>query len=66
MVKIFPLNITDTGFITLGFKLSLIAGVTLAVHLGLSSLFGLEEAEPIIRKLKQIGKLIMRPVKIQE
>lgn len=66
MVTIFPLNIDDTGFITLGFKLGLIAFVTLSVHLGLSSLFGLEEATPVIKKLKSLGGLIMRPVKIDE
>lgn len=66
MVSFFPLNITDTGFITLGFKLSLIAGVTFGVHLGLSSLFGLEEAVPIIKKLKGIGRLIMKPVKLEQ
>lgn len=66
MVSIFPLNINDTGFITLGFKLSLISIVTFAVHLGLSSLFGLEEAVPIIKKLKSISRLVLRPVKIEE
>ncbi len=66
MVTFFPLNIDDTGFITLGFKLGLIAFVTLSVHLGLSSLFGLEEAAPIIKKLKSLGGLIMRPIKIDQ
>jgi putative peptidoglycan lipid II flippase len=66
MVTLFPLNINDTGFITLGFKLGLISLVTFSVHLGLSSLFGLEEATPIIKKIKSLGKLITRPVKIEE
>lgn len=66
MVTIFPLNINDTGFITLGFKLSMIAGVTFIVHIGLSSLFGLEEAEPITRKLRSFGRLIMKPIRIQD
>ena len=64
MVTIFPLGINDTGFITLGFKLAIIAVVTFAVHLTLSSLFGLEEAEPIVRKLKSIRDVLLRPVRI--
>lgn len=64
MVQIFPLRTTDIGFITLGFKLGMIALVTGAVHLGLSSLFSLEEAEPVVRKLKQYGRMILKPVKI--
>ncbi len=66
MVTLFPLNINDTGFITLGFKLSIISVVTFAVHLGFSSLFGLEEAVPITRKIRSIGRLLMRPVKIED
>lgn len=65
MVSLFPLNITDVGLITLGAKLGLIAGVTLAVHVGLSSLFGLEEAEPVVRKLKAVGRIIMKPYKVE-
>lgn len=64
MVQLFPLRATDVGFITLGFKLGLIAGVTAVVHVGLSSLFALDEAAPVMRKLKQYGKLILKPVKI--
>jgi putative peptidoglycan lipid II flippase len=64
MVNIFPLEIDDTGFLTLGFKLSMIAFVTGMVHVGLSSLFGLEEAEPVVAKLRQFGKYILRPIKI--
>ncbi len=65
MVSLFPLNTGDTGLITLGVKLGLIASVTLSVHVGLSSLFGLEEAEPIVRKLRAVGRLIMRPLKVE-
>lgn len=64
MVKLFPLQATDTGFITLGFKFGLITLVTATVHLSLSHLFGLEEAEPVVAKLKQFGRLILKPVKI--
>jgi putative peptidoglycan lipid II flippase len=65
MVQIFPLHLSDRGFITLGFKLSLITFVTLAVHVGLSSLFSLEEAAPVINKLRKAGKLILKPVRVE-
>ena len=64
MLQIFPLRLTDTGFITLGFKFGMIALVTMTVHVGLSSLFSLEEAEPVIAKLRRGAKLILKPVKI--
>jgi hypothetical protein len=32
------------------------------VHIGLSSLFGLEEVQPVMRKLKAI---VFRPVRVQ-
>lgn len=64
MVKIFPFNVGDTGFFVLGFKLSLIAGVTGVVHVGLSQLFGLSEARPVVRKLGQLGRLVLKPVRI--
>jgi putative peptidoglycan lipid II flippase len=64
MVQIFPLNLNDRGFITLGFKLGLITLVTLTVHLSLSSLFSLEEAEPVVEKLRQAVKFVLRPVRI--
>jgi len=35
---------------------------TLAVHVTVSSLFGLEEVEPVIVRLKQI---VLKPVRIQ-
>lgn len=66
MIKLFPLNSTDTGFITFGFKLGIISLTTFAVHLGLSSLFELEEAAPIIKKLKKLSGFIFRPVKVEE
>lgn len=64
MVQIFPLQSSDTGFLTLGVKVFLIAAVTATVHISLSSLFGLEEAEPVVRKLKQLGRAALKPVKI--
>lgn len=62
MISLFPLNLSDTGIVTLGSKLGLIALVTFLVHLGVSSLFGLEEANNVLSKAKQ---LVMRPVKLQ-
>lgn len=61
MISIFPLRITDTGIVTLGAKLGAISLVTLTVHLGISSLFGLEEVRPILEKTKQF---ILRPIKV--
>jgi len=63
MVSILPLQSTDTGFLTLGFKFFLIASVTGIVHLGMSSLFSLEEAVPVIRKLRELVRLALKPVK---
>jgi len=62
MVGFLPLNLTDRGFVTLGFKFAFIAGVTLLVHTGISALFGLEEAKTVLFKVKQ---LILRPIRIQ-
>jgi len=62
MVTLVPLNSTDKGFITLGTKFALIAIPTLLVHVAVSSIFGVEEAEPVIHKLR---KIILKPVRIQ-
>lgn len=62
IVKFFPLGINDRGFVTLGTKLFLIAGVTFGVHITLSALFGLEEARPIFRRLR---KIVLKPVKFE-
>lgn len=61
MIGIFPLRTADTGLITLGAKLASISLVTIMMHLGISSLFGLEEAAPVISKIK---RLVMKPIKI--
>lgn len=61
MVKIYPLQLADKGILTLGTKLLLISGVTFAVHIGVSGLFGLEEAQPFFRRAKT---LIYRPIKL--
>jgi putative peptidoglycan lipid II flippase len=62
MVSLVPLVATDRGFIKLGAKLLAIIVPTLIVHIGLSSLFGLEEVRPVINKLKDLA---LKPVRIQ-
>ena len=61
MVSILPLEATDRGFITLGTKISLIILPTFIVHILLSGLFSLEEAKPVINKIRQI---IFKPIKL--
>jgi len=56
-----PLGAEDRGFVTLGSKFLLIAGATIATHVAVSGLFGLEEAQPFWRWLR---KLTLRPVKV--
>ena len=65
MVSLFPLGSTDTGFITLTAKMSLIAGVTFSVYLFFSSLFGLEETVPVFRKARAVWRTILRPIKVE-
>jgi putative peptidoglycan lipid II flippase len=62
MVKLLPLSVTDRGFVTLGTKLFFIVVPTILVHIGISSLFDVEEAKPVINKLR---KLILKPIRIQ-
>jgi putative peptidoglycan lipid II flippase len=54
MISLLPLSVNDRGFITLGAKLGAIVGVTFAIHVAVSWLFGLEEAIPVINKTRQI------------
>jgi putative peptidoglycan lipid II flippase len=61
MVSFYPLGARDRGIITLGTKLFFIAGVTFSVHVLLSSLFGLEEAKPVISRIR---KIILTPIKL--
>lgn len=62
MVALIPLSGSEKGFTTLGAKLLLIAIPTIIVHVGVSSIFGLEEAEPVIRKVR---KVLFKPIRIQ-
>ncbi|MDB5186119.1 MAG: integral rane protein MviN [Candidatus Saccharibacteria bacterium] len=64
MVSVLPLNINDRGFVTLGAKLAAIAAVTFLVHLSISSLFGLEEPRPVIRKARQFARVLLKPVRV--
>ena len=65
MVSLLPLSSNDTGFVALGFKLGMITLVTGTVHIGLSNLFGLKEAIPVVRKLKLLAKSVLKPVRIE-
>jgi putative peptidoglycan lipid II flippase len=62
LVNIIPLQTEDRGFIVLGAKLLFIIVPTLVVHVVVSSLFGLEEVQPVLAKIRQI---LFRPVRIQ-
>lgn len=61
MISFLPLTLGDTGFVTLGSKFALIAGVTAAVHIIVSWIFGLEETRPIVAWLKRV---VFRPIKV--
>ncbi len=63
MVKILPLNINDKGFFLLGTKLGTISVVTLATHVGVSYLYGFEEAYKVVARIR---RFIYRPVRIEE
>jgi putative peptidoglycan lipid II flippase len=61
-ISFLPLGAADRGIVTLGTKLAVIAGATFLVHLGISLLFGLEEARPVVRRAQ---KFIWRPIRVQ-
>lgn len=61
MISFYPLGAHDRGIITLGTKLFFIAGVTFTVHLLISSLFGLEEAKPVMSRIR---KIILTPIRL--
>lgn len=61
MISLYPLGANDTGFFTLGSKLTIISGVTLGVHLAVSSIFGLSEAKVVTSRLKAI---VLKPIRI--
>ena len=53
LLSVLPLAITDKGFFVLGSKLGFITLITFGTHLLLSQLLDLEEARPVIAKIKQ-------------
>jgi hypothetical protein len=59
----YPLEVGDTGFVTLGTKLFFIAAITSAVYVSISGLFGLEEARPVFKWIKRI---VTKPLRIQD
>lgn len=59
-VSLLPLSGGDSGFVMF-LKLATIAGATLATHVTLSGLFGLEEARPFWVWVKRV---ILRPVRV--
>lgn len=62
MITLIPLGVTDRGFIKLSAKLLAVVVPTIIVHVGLSSLFGLEEVRPVTKKLKALA---LKPIRIQ-
>jgi putative peptidoglycan lipid II flippase len=57
---LYPLGLMDDGLTVIS-KLGLLALITFGVHIGLSSLFGLEEVRPVFSRVK---KLILKPIKL--
>ncbi|MDB5160622.1 MAG: integral rane protein MviN [Candidatus Saccharibacteria bacterium] len=62
MVTLIPLSTSDRGFSTLGAKVLSIIIPSLAVHITISAIFGIEEVQPVIRKIKQLA---LKPIRIQ-
>jgi hypothetical protein len=62
MVSVVPLLATDRGFATLGSKLLIVVIPTFVVHIGVSAIFGLEEVQPVLKRIRAIA---LKPVRIQ-
>lgn len=62
VAALYPLGANDRGILTLGSKLFFITLVVFTVHISVSSLFGLEEVQPLFRRIKQF---ILKPISIQ-
>lgn len=62
MASLVPHSQFDKGFITLSAKMLFIVVPSLVVHLGVSALFGLDEVQPVVSKLR---KIILKPIRIQ-
>ncbi len=63
MAALFPLGIDDGGF-TVASKLVFITIITFSVHIGLSSVFGLEEVRPFFFRVRKLIKLVLKPIKL--
>ena len=62
MAALLPLGVNDRGITVLGTKLLVITLVVFAVHISVSALFGLEEVQPVFRRLKQF---VLKPIRMQ-
>ena len=66
VVSFFPLGVDERGFLALGSKFAIISATVFAVHLVVSSLFGLEEARTVFDRIRKfIKRFILAPIKIQ-
>jgi putative peptidoglycan lipid II flippase len=62
-VSFFPLQAGERGFLTLGSKLAGISAIVFGVYLGVSALFGLDEAKAFFSRVRRI---IFKPLKVPE
>lgn len=53
MARLLPLELTDRGIVTLGFKFFVISFVTFVIYAGMSWIFGLRELDPVVAKAKK-------------
>jgi putative peptidoglycan lipid II flippase len=61
MLQLYPLGVNDRG-LTIGIKVCGITGVVFAIHLVLSSLFGLRESAAVFDRIK---KIVSKPIRLQ-
>lgn len=62
-ISYLPLGVNDVGPLVLGSKLMAITAIVFVTHLGLSAVFGLEEAFVVLRRVRNF---ILRPVRVTE
>lgn len=60
--RIFPLNVSDTGFVTLAPKFLVIVLISALAYVFASFALNLKEAKPVVNSL---AKLVFKPVKIE-
>jgi len=61
-VTLLPLTVSDRGIVTLGSKLAAITAATLFTHVLISTIMGLQEVRPVLKKIKQI---ILKPIRVE-